>query len=712
MGKLVKEGFLRTKVARRQMMLFVLCALVPISLLALISYYHVTRQLSEHSAMRLRQSTKAIGMVVFQRLQMLDAEMQLLTREGASDSAVAAALRGSKKGLPSVNIQRPGQPAVVVVGKELPMPQLNPDQQSHLRAGKPVLIQADARNGQPRLLLRLLDPADEALGLVVAELATETLFGFNRDIDLPPNTELCIMRSIAALPILCVGRDSEVVPPQLRAQVSGGSQREFEWEADGVRYLAGAWGLFLKAEFLAPGWTFVLSESQQSVFSPMAKFKTAFLLIMLTSLWIVLLLSNVHIRRSLQPLERLREGTMRLARREFQTPVEVTSGDEFQELAESFNSMATRLDRQFRALATSNEIDRAVLASFNREDIVGTILQRVPEVLPCAAVAVMVRDGASDMATCYSAACVGGARHTHKHLALTDPDATALTTAWNGLEFATTRHMPGYLQPAAVSFTQVTNWVVFPVFLRSGLAGGVALGFEGPVELSEDDRTQASHFADQMAVGLSNAELIGELDALNYGALTALARVIDAKSPWTAGHSERVTEVAVGIARHMGLDKVQLETLRRGGLLHDIGKVAIPLEVLDKPGRLTTEEMDIMQTHVTVGARILEPIPSYAAVIPIVLYHHERFDGTGYPHRLTGEGIPLHARILAVADNFDALGSDRPYRRGLHPNITLSIIREGAGTQFDPRVVDAFFKYLAAEAPETLAAAVTTRDAA
>lgn len=710
--RLAQNGFLRTKVARRQMLLFVLCALVPISLLAVISYYHVTSQLSQQSAMRLRQATKAIGLVVFQRLQMLDSEMRLLTRENASDSAAAWALRGKQSGLRSVNIKRVGEPSIVLMGAEVNLPALTDEQRTHLATGNPLLIQADLRKGLSPLLLRLLDPGKPDAGLLVAEVAADFLFGFHPDVDLPPNTDLCVLRQDGA-PMRCVGRDRAGVPAELVLQLNGGATREFEWETEGVRYQAGSWGLFLKPEFFSPGWTFVLSEARESVLLPMKEFTKAFALILLLSLWVVLLLSNVQIRRSLQPLERLQEGTVRIARREFETPVEVTSGDEFQDLAESFNAMSQRLARQFRALATSNEIDRAVLASLNREDMVGTILARVPEVLGCAAVAVTVREGATDRATTYAAARGRTERPVQKGLQLSTSDAGKLATAWTGFEIDARAELPEYLRSASATFREIANWVVFPVFLRSGVAGSVALGFAGEVELSEDDRTQARHLADQMAVGLSNADLISELDALNLGALTALARVIDAKSPWTAGHSERVTEVAVGIGRHMGLDKAQLETIRRGGLLHDIGKVAIPAEVLEKRDRLSEAEMAVMATHVTVGARILEPIHSYAAVIPIVLYHHERFDGTGYPHRLLGDAIPLHARILAVADNFDALSSERPYRAGLEPAVTLSMIREASGTQFDPQIVAAFFKYLAIEAPEVLAAAQrTNRDAA
>ncbi len=187
------------------------------------------------------------------------------------------------------------------------------------------------------------------------------------------------------------------------------------------------------------------------------------------------------------------------------------------------------------------------------------------------------------------------------------------------------------------------------------------------------------------------------LDKLNWGTLTALARAIDAKSPWTAGHSERVTELALKIGRVMGLSQGELKNLHRAGLLHDIGKIATPLNILDKPGSLTAEERRIICEHPKQGMRILEPIEDYAEVVHVAMQHHEWFDGNGYPDHLAGEEITLGGRILAVTDVFDALTSERPYRTGMPLDRAIQIIKEGIGTQFDPRVVEAFLEVVGDE---------------
>jgi len=184
--------------------------------------------------------------------------------------------------------------------------------------------------------------------------------------------------------------------------------------------------------------------------------------------------------------------------------------------------------------------------------------------------------------------------------------------------------------------------------------------------------------------------LLEELNDLNIGTIRALASAIDAKSQWTAGHSERVTRLTVKLGRELGLTEDELETLERGAILHDVGKIAVPQNVLDKDGPLDEAEWETMRSHAERGVQIVQHIPQYAALLPIIRQHHERWDGTGYPDGLRGDEIDPWARILAVADTFDAMTSDRPYRNGLPVATALDVIRKERGIGFEPRVVDAF----------------------
>jgi HD-GYP domain-containing protein (c-di-GMP phosphodiesterase class II) len=188
--------------------------------------------------------------------------------------------------------------------------------------------------------------------------------------------------------------------------------------------------------------------------------------------------------------------------------------------------------------------------------------------------------------------------------------------------------------------------------------------------------------------------------------LSVLTGAIEARDPYTRGHSARVTELAEAVARRLGWDDGRLEGLRVGGPLHDVGKLAVSDAVLRKEGRLEEHEFAEIREHPKAGARLLFRVAALREAIPYVLYHHERWDGTGYPSGRAGEEIPLEARVLAVADAFDAMTSDRPYRRALSQAEALAEVERCAGTQFDPAIARLFLELFAeTERPATAAAA-------
>jgi putative two-component system response regulator len=174
-------------------------------------------------------------------------------------------------------------------------------------------------------------------------------------------------------------------------------------------------------------------------------------------------------------------------------------------------------------------------------------------------------------------------------------------------------------------------------------------------------------------------------------AMFVFARAVEAKCPYTQGHADRVTQYALTLARALGLSHDELEVLRRGALLHDIGKISIPEAILNKPGRLTVEEMDKIKEHPLQGVKIIEALESLHDVIPLIRWHHERLDGRGYPDGLCGEAIPYQVRILSVADVYDALASDRPYRSAMPHEQCITILRsDAAGGGLDAELVECF----------------------
>jgi putative nucleotidyltransferase with HDIG domain len=177
-------------------------------------------------------------------------------------------------------------------------------------------------------------------------------------------------------------------------------------------------------------------------------------------------------------------------------------------------------------------------------------------------------------------------------------------------------------------------------------------------------------------------------------AIEMLNATVEAKDPYTAGHSRRVQEIALAIGRQLGLDQARLEALRLAGLFHDIGKLAVPDAILTKPARLSTDEFALIQQHSEAGARIVGKLGRLRDIVPIIRHHHERWDGGGYPDRLATDSIPLEAAIVGLADAWDAMTTDRPYHRALTVQEALAEVRSGRGAQFAPEVVDAFLATL------------------
>jgi HD-GYP domain-containing protein (c-di-GMP phosphodiesterase class II) len=214
----------------------------------------------------------------------------------------------------------------------------------------------------------------------------------------------------------------------------------------------------------------------------------------------------------------------------------------------------------------------------------------------------------------------------------------------------------------------------------------------GPMQapFTQDDLHLADALAANVSAGIESAQLLRKERDLFFNTITILAQAVEMRDTYTGNHTQRVTRFSVLLGKELDLPEDQIYLIKIGTPLHDIGKIGIKDEILNKPGRLTPEEFKIMQSHTVKGAEILETIPDLVPVIPIVRSHHERWDGRGYPDGLAGEAIPSLARIVAVADAFDAMTSDRPYRKGMPADVAFAEVRKQAGLQFDPAYAEAF----------------------
>lgn len=239
--------------------------------------------------------------------------------------------------------------------------------------------------------------------------------------------------------------------------------------------------------------------------------------------------------------------------------------------------------------------------------------------------------------------------------------------------------------------------LLYPLVVGDEAVGVVCIGEHRSWERSPMNAERAAlcqTIVNQGAAAVGHALSHKALKEAFTGTIRSLAEAIDAKDPSTRGHSDWVSKYALMIGRQLGLESGLLDDLKYAGYLHDVGKIGIPDNILGKTSQLSAEEWKLMKKHPIVSARILEPVPIPPVIKAAIRHHHERFDGKGYPYGLAGEAIPLAARILSVADSYDAMTSDRPYRRALSDEQAVAELTRCSGTQFDPAVVDAFLAAL------------------
>ena len=241
-------------------------------------------------------------------------------------------------------------------------------------------------------------------------------------------------------------------------------------------------------------------------------------------------------------------------------------------------------------------------------------------------------------------------------------------------------------------FPEVQQVIVVPMAEGSNLFGWlVAFNHRTGKEFNSMEASLLASVGVMLGIHSGNRELYRRQAEFLASVVRALTSAIDAKDPYTCGHSDRVARIAVRLAKELGHDAEFLNTIYMAGLLHDVGKIGIQESVLRKPGALTPEEFEHIKLHPELGYRIIADIQQLADVLPAVLHHHEQWDGHGYPHRLAGTNIPEIARIMAVADAYDAMFSSRPYRPGLPEEKVEEILRDGAGQHWDAKVIDAYF---------------------
>jgi len=675
----------RTRVARRVLTLFVLVAVLPTVALSIYVLHRTSADLERQSILRQHQNTKVLAMSIAARLDEFDRRLDdvrwSLTEAGGGWVDSEAFLWVARSGLDGS--------AVTPMSGAAPtsLPALTERDQERLKSDHSTL-RVLANQGKPLVLLaRALDSKRVERGVMWAAVDGKAFWsGGWTEAAAPTQGGYCVTAGEGRAHLYC----SWPALGEFAMQSLGSrpeSSNRLEWTHEGEEYLGSAWPLFLGFEFGTESWQVVMMESRDQVLASVNEARSLLWPAVVFGLLVIFTLVHRLLGRSLEPLAELKSGTLRLARREFNQPIEVKTSDEFGELAASFNQMAGDLGRHFGLLSAIGDIQGVALAGAELEEIVRSVKQAVAKTIPAGEAGLAVPDKSGSRAWSV---------HTGNGILLTCQlsahELEELSTSPHHLHLRLGNHGRSYTG-FATSLGE-SDFLILPLFERSDLAGALVIRLPAGLALDEAGLDHVRRLADSAAVSLGSSRLLVRLKDLSMGALSALARTVDANSPWTAGHSERVTTVALALGRKLALNETELEQLHRGGLLHDIGKISIPSTILDKPAALTAEERARINCHPAIGANILAPMEAFADILPIVRHHHEWFNGKGYPDGLAGEAIPWLVRITSVADVFDALVSDRPYRRSMSVQEASRIIYRGAGTQFDPRAVQAFAEIL------------------
>ncbi|NOZ26334.1 MAG: HD domain-containing protein [Nitrospirae bacterium] len=352
-----------------------------------------------------------------------------------------------------------------------------------------------------------------------------------------------------------------------------------------------------------------------------------------------------------------------------------------------------RLQKQLIQLKTLTELASLINSSFDQVEIRKRAIEATTRVLNAEAASLLLLDEATG--ELYFDVATGEKGGRVKQIRLKKGVGIAGWVAEHGtpLVIHDAQSDPRFFKNADKLSGFVTrNIICVPLKTKERIIGVLEGINKKDGRFDDSDLELMETLSNFIAVAIENARLYTELKETFYATAETLTETIELRDPCTGGHTKRVKHYSLIIGRYLGLTKDELEHLELAAILHDIGKIGIRDDILLKKGKLTEQEMMHMKRHSIYGAELLQSIKQLKKIVPVVRNHHERYDGTGYPDGLRGEEISLMARILTVADSFDAMTTHRPYKKSISTEAALEELRRCSGTQFDPAVVEAFLQ--------------------
>lgn len=668
----VETNLFRSKIARRIFVTFIVSALVPVIVLAALSMFQVSRQLERTGREALYRATRNHVYAIFEHLLLCEDELKLVDHRSMRER-----IRQTEK-FNAIGRRYPDGRYEAILGDPISAIDLNDQAMTHLESGKSLLVLAENDPGKI-ILMRYADSASAEKRLLMGTIRGDYLWGLSRGNTLPAVSAFAVVTR-NQLPLY----SGIHAPSWAAACLPHMDEKHAQVTLDGKDWWLASSLIFLQAQFGMEDWYLMVLQPADYAMAPVARFKLIFLLVVALAFLLVVAMSLFNLRRSLEPIDALKAGVRHMMRKNFSHRVRISSGDEFEALADGFNDMSRQLGSHFQFLNFQAMIDKSTLMAHPFSTIAEQTVTMARENFKLNVVAIhRINIEDPDEAMIYLGYGAGKGTFISRPWVI---DKVILETFHPALPYISVTDalvLMDYLPVECLN--NVGRVALFPIFVKAQLIGLFSVAGPPGRPLSEETLNLVRQTADHFGVAWSNVKMIKALRRLTLGSMQALARAVDAKSPWTAGHSARVMRIALVIARQMGLSEDQIDRVQQAALLHDIGKIGVSSAILDKPGRLTDAEFATIRSHPVIGEKILAPIGAFKKILPMVRQHHERWDGKGYPDGLVGEDITLEARILAVADVYDAVASDRPYRKAMPISKAMGIVASEAGGQFDLR---------------------------
>ncbi len=485
----------------------------------------------------------------------------------------------------------------------------------------------------------------------------------------------------------------------------------------------------------AAGWKLILIQPYERIIAPVIKVRNTIFMWGLLALAVSIYLALYRARRITYPIGELIRASEEISQGHYSQRVTIYRRDEFGWLASAFNRMSADLESKIDALkiyqsqleeafnqvqsdaqkreqanrdlsqkvselTSLAEVTQAITTSLDINEVLNMMVDTIAKIIGIDICSIKLLDPATNK---MSVKISRGLGEEYIKKSPTRPGEGVSGRAIKDrvpviIEDVDTdeRVEPDHV----IRSIGVKSIISIPLITNVSALGVLNLYTKEKRVFTEDERRLLGIFANQAAGAIENARLFHSLRENYLNTIQALSMAIDAKDQYTHGHSKRVSEIAASVGRAYGLDDNELDLLKYASDLHDIGKIGISEVIIGKKSKLTVDEYDMIKSHPIVGETIIQPVPFLKEVCPIIRHHHERYDGYGYPDGIKGDEIPELARILHLADAFDAMTSDRPYRKALSNEVAIQEVKKHCGTQFDPRVVAAFLKVFDPEGGE------------